>query len=180
MTKLHFDNYVIRELDYSDAENFCNFILKNFNRISSSAPNTVKAIKDVESTKLFIRERIDKAERKELFTLIVFDKDKNVPIANIVIMNIDWSIPKGEFGFFIDKEYEGKGVMTNAISILTNHAFNELGFHKLFMRISNSNISSKRVAEKNKFEKEGTLKNDYRNYEGNLVEVNYYGLCKPN
>jgi ribosomal-protein-serine acetyltransferase len=178
MTPLYFDNFIIREPEFADAENFCNFIQKNFNRIANSAPNTAKAIKDVESTRSFIKERIEKAKNRELFTFTIFEKNNNLPIGNIVIMNIDWSIPKGELGFFIDGDYEGKGITTNAISVLIKYAFSELGFQKLFMRISSNNISSKRVAEKNKFEMEGVLKKDFRNFEGNLVDVIYYGLCK--
>jgi ribosomal-protein-serine acetyltransferase len=177
---ISFENFIIRELDENDAEAFCMFILKNFSRIASSAPITVKAVTDVESARLFIRERKAKAERKELYSFTVFDKNINVPVANIVIMNIDWTIPKGEFGFYIDKDYEGKGIITKAVSVLTTYAFNEMHFQKLFMRISESNISSRRVAEKNNFEKEGILKKDFRNYNGDLVDVIYYGLCKSN
>jgi ribosomal-protein-serine acetyltransferase len=178
MTAIHFDHFILREPTLDDAAGYCDLVLKNINRIASSAPHTAKAIHDVESTKNFLEERIEKAAKKELLTYITIDTHTNLPVVSTVIMNIDWTIPKGELGFFIESDYAGKGLMSKVVAELCKHAFSDLSFNKLFMRINDANIPSKRVAEKNNFKVEGILKNDFRNFEGRLVDVIYYGLCK--
>jgi RimJ/RimL family protein N-acetyltransferase len=177
---LYFDHYSIDSITAEDAENFCTFVLNNREAVESSAPITAKAVKDIDSAIKFVDERITKAEKKELVTMLVKDTATGKVIASIVLMNIDLTVPKGEFGYYIDKHYEGKGITTKAISLLCDYFFTEQGFNKLFMRISDLNKASKRVAEKNGFAIEGILKSDYRNFKDELVDLTYYGKVRVN
>jgi RimJ/RimL family protein N-acetyltransferase len=172
--KIEFENFIIRELEQGDAEPFYQFIERNRNRIAPSAPVSVKTVVDPESAKTFIRQRNELARNREKFTYILFTKSDNKPIANLVITNIDWTIPKGEIGYYIDGEYERKGITTRFVNHVCDFAFETLGFNKLFMRIGEENNGSKRVAEKNNFQMEGILHKDYRNGNDELVDVIYY------
>ncbi|MCL5028997.1 MAG: GNAT family N-acetyltransferase [Bacteroidetes bacterium] len=48
--------------------------------------------------------------------------------------------------------------------------------NKVFLRIAEDNISSRRVAEKNGFIVEGILRQDFNISEGERIDVIYYGL----
>ncbi len=176
---IEFDDFIARELEAADAEAFCAFILKNKNRISASAPVTVRAVTDVASCRAFILDRKEKIKRKEIFAFALFQKNSQKPIGNLVIMNIDWTIPKGEIGYFIDADFEGKGITTLLVKAVCDYAFNDLGFNKMIMRIGNGNKGSRRIAEKNLFQVEGILRKDYRNYENELVDVIYFSKLNP-
>jgi len=171
-----FDNFIARELELNDAEMFCELILKNKNRIASSFPSIVKVVNDLASAREFILNRAELARRREAFSFILFDNHK--PIAGLTIKNIDWTIPKGELGYYIDEQYEGKGITTRFVEHICNYAFDQLQFNKIFMRIRDENTGSKKVAEKNNFKVEGHLLKDYRNFENELVDVIYYGKLK--
>ena len=173
-----FDDFLIRPLIESDAENFYGFIFNNKSRIASSAPNTVKSVTDAESARTFIRKRIELAELRELFSYTLFDNKTTLPVASMVIMNIDVTVPKGEIGYYVDGAYEGKGITTKFVGHICDYAFSRLGFNKLFMRIRETNTGSRRVAEKNNFQREGLLRRDFRTYEDELVDVIYYGKLK--
>ncbi len=59
-----------------------------------------------------------------------------------------------------------------------NIAFNEVGLNKVYCRVAPNNIASNRVAQKNGFELEGVLKQEFRIQDGSLIDLNYYGLLK--
>lgn len=175
---IEFDNFIIRHPEVNDAEKYLSYVLRNNKHIASSAPNTVKRVIDRDSSKLFIEDRMALAEKKECFTFLLFDQTTTLMIAQIIIFHIDWTIPKGELGYHIDSNWQGKGITSRFVEIVSEYAFNQLGFNKLFMRTQDVNIASKRIAEKNNFIQEGLLRKDFRNNKNELVDVIYFGKCK--
>jgi ribosomal-protein-serine acetyltransferase len=173
-----FDNFVIRPICIEDSSNYHLFVDQNKSRLTKYFPKTLNANKDISSTTAHIVDRLRMAEKKEFFTFIILDTLLNKIIGTVFIKELDWTIPKGELGFFIDKEYEGKGIISNAVSIISNHCFQKMGLNKVFMRIAEDNVSSRRVAEKNEFKVEGILRKDFKTSEGKLIDVVYYGLIQ--
>lgn len=51
-------------------------------------------------------------------------------------------------GFWLGKKFWGQGYMTEAVAPVTNYAFNDLGFQKLFFTNAVGNLASRRVKEK--------------------------------
>ncbi len=58
-------------------------------------------------------------------------------------------------GYWIDKHYAGRGYTTEAVNVLTAHAFENLGLHRIEINIRPENGSSIRVAEKAGYHFEG-------------------------
>lgn len=54
----------------------------------------------------------------------------------------------GEIGYYIGKEFGGKGVTTKATVTLTDYAFNNLGYESIFAVVVEGNDGSVRVLEK--------------------------------
>ena len=173
-----FDNFIIRPICNEDAENYHFLINQNKARLTKYFPKTLLANKDIEATTAHINDRIRLTEKKEFFTFVIFDNLLNKIVGTVFLKELDWNIPKGEIGFFIDQAYEGKGIITKSVSMVKNYCFNTLGLNKIFMRIAEDNSGSKRVAEKNDFKMEGILRKDFKTSEGKLINVVYYGLLK--
>ncbi|MDD2839706.1 MAG: GNAT family protein [Rickettsiales bacterium] len=57
----------------------------------------------------------------------------------------------GTFGYWLGEKYWGQGIVPEAIKILSDYAFNELGLLKLKIDFLEDNLNSRRVAEKNGF-----------------------------
>ena len=51
-------------------------------------------------------------------------------------------------GFWLGKKIWGHGYMTEAVAPVTNYAFNNLGFQKLYFTNAEGNLASRRVKEK--------------------------------
>ncbi|MFH1224111.1 MAG: GNAT family N-acetyltransferase [Pseudomonadota bacterium] len=86
-------------------------------------------------------------------------------IGNISAHNIDLEKDMCEFGYWIDGKYEGKGFMSEAISVLEN-ALRSNGFKRVELAIERPNVRSLKVAEKNGYKYETTV--NRRKYEKDL------------
>lgn len=65
----------------------------------------------------------------------------------------------GEYFIFIgDMEYWGKGIGTEVTKTITNYGFNTLGLHRIFLTVSELNISAVKAYEKAGYIKEGLLR----------------------
>ena len=51
-------------------------------------------------------------------------------------------------GFWLDPEYQGQGLMTEAADRVTDYAFRELGWPYLWLRNAQENHASRRIKEK--------------------------------
>jgi ribosomal-protein-serine acetyltransferase len=175
---MNFDNFSLRKIKPGDAPGFFSMIDKNRKELEDFFAGTVAKNKDPEQTRLFIEEVFGREEKRTYFPFLIIDDTKDEIIGYVDIKNIDWNIPKAELGYFIDKDYEGKGIITKAVSVVVNYCFDELKFNKLFLRTHKDNVGSKKVAEKNGFEVEGVIRRDYKTTSGVVVDLIYYGRIK--
>jgi ribosomal-protein-serine acetyltransferase len=168
----------IRLITKDDAVAFYELIEKNRERLTMYFPKTLKHIRDLDSTKLFINLKINEATKKDGYWFLVISKKENQLIGSLVIKDLDLTVPKCELAYFIDESFEGKGITSKATQWLVNHCFNELGMEKIILRINPANEASRRVALKNGFTREGYMKKEYRNGFGELTDVEHYGLVR--
>lgn len=101
-------------------------------------------------------------------------KIRNKVIGIVSIKNIEWRVPKCEIAYFIDKDYQGRGIISYAISWITNQCFNESKMKKIYALVGENNLGSQTVLVKNGFKQEGLLINDYRDGNGNLINSIYF------
>lgn len=173
-----FDHYQVRFLTAIDLEDYFALIDNNRKRLENFFAGTVAMTKTLEDTKAHLVDALDKLAAKQYFPFVVIDDRNHAMIASIQLKNLDWTIPKGEIGYYIDSAYESKGIITKATGLIIDYCFNELGINKLFIRTHESNTGSRMVAEKNGFRLEGTLRRDYKTTGGTLVDSLYYGRLK--
>ncbi|MGC4064140.1 MAG: GNAT family N-acetyltransferase [Polyangiaceae bacterium] len=63
-------------------------------------------------------------------------------------------------GYHVDKEYEGRGYMSEAVTAVIRYAFDELRLHRIMANYMPRNIRSARLLERLGFVREG-LARDY-------------------
>jgi RimJ/RimL family protein N-acetyltransferase len=99
---------------------------------------------------------------KDGMILGIFSNKTAKHIGNITLHQIDWRNRNAEIGIIIgDKRSRGKGYATEAIALVTDHAFNKLNLHKLYTGMISGNEASKRAFEKVGFHVEGILKEHF-------------------
>ena len=72
-------------------------------------------------------------------------------------MRINPYASSGDIGYWIDGEYEGRGITSRSARALVHSVFTELGLSKVELRTSIANQRSRAVAERLGFVYEGVL-----------------------
>lgn len=111
------------------------------------------------------KERIDRAiasaaDDTGYYFVILMDEN----IIGIVMLSevVRWNLQSCWIGYFLDKEQNGKGYMTEAVRQVVSIAFDELEFHRLEAGVMPHNIGSIKVLLKAGFHKEGIAKQNVK------------------
>ena len=84
---------------------------------------------------------------------------------------------KAEVGLWLLPEFWGKGIMTEAMPMICNYGFNQLGLHRIEGFVESSNENCKKALAKLNFEYEGTMK-DCEVKNGAFISVDIYACFK--
>ncbi|MXO07318.1 GNAT family N-acetyltransferase [Flavobacterium sp. HBTb2-11-1] len=159
-------------------EEFYRLIDKNRNHIAKTFPVTLSNSDTLEKAQNFLSLSCDKEKNKVGFHFYARDIQTNNLIGYLCIKTIDYHVSKCEFGYFIDEDYQGKGITSKMVSKALDFCFNELILNKVFICTSEINIASQKVALKHNFKQEGILREEFRNGDGTLQNSVYFGLLK--
>ncbi|PHR25112.1 MAG: GNAT family N-acetyltransferase [Fluviicola sp.] len=80
---------------------------------------------------------------------------------------------KAELGFWLLPENWGKGYMSEAMPLIFDHAFNEIGLHRIEGFVESKNTNCKKALAKLDFTLEGTMR-DCEIKDGNYVSIDIY------
>jgi ribosomal-protein-serine acetyltransferase len=169
---------ILKKYKLGDGKIFYAVIERNRDRMLDSFPIMLSNTNDELSTEYYIRKKIEEWEEQSAFNFGIWFKDDEKFIGHISIKNIDWIIPRGEIAYVISEEYEGRGLMTEALTAIIKFSFENLSLNRLFLRVLTSNIRSYELAERCGFSREGTLRKDHKTYDGGLVDLYYYGITR--
>ncbi|TFH14025.1 N-acetyltransferase [Candidatus Bathyarchaeota archaeon] len=82
---------------------------------------------------------------------------------------------RAEIGYILGRDHWGKGIMSEAVEAALRYGFNELGLNRVQALIDPRNQASKRVAEKQGFQYEGTFR-DYEREYGEFIDLEMHSL----
>lgn len=122
----------------------------------------------LEETTDYVKEMIRRDESGSHIYANVIDKSNNKLVGTVMIFNFDKIAKHAEIGYVFHKSVWGKGFCTETVKLLSDFAFNELELHRIHARVTDANIGSSRVLEKNGFQLEGRLRDHY------FIEGQYY------
>lgn len=176
---MNFDRYALRPIHQEDAEAFLRLVSGNEHRIRDYLPVTAATVTDLAASEKYISEKMALANEREYYCLVIEETGTGELVGVYFIKNLDWDVPKGELGYFVDQHHEGKGIMSQAMTLTIRFCWEVLELNKIFLRTGTHNTGSRRLAEKNGFLQEGTLRKDFRIADGTLVDLAYYGLVNP-
>ena len=129
----------------------------------------------VNDTLNFIKLSVNKHNSGESFNCAVFYKSK---IAGVMgLTEISKFENSTEIGYWLGKEFTGKGIMTKACKRLCDYCFDDLKLNRIKIRCEKGNKASRGVPERLGFFKQGILKRDgFRN--GKYVDHVQYVMYK--
>jgi ribosomal-protein-alanine N-acetyltransferase len=86
---------------------------------------------------------------------------------------------RGEIGYLLHTDFQGKGMMTEALKAAIDYGFNQLKLHSIEAHVSPKNQPSQNILERNGFVKEGYLKEDFF-AKGEFHDTILYSLLNKN
>jgi len=171
------NNLTLRALSSADAKPLFDLIDRNRAHLADYFPQTSANITTQEACAVYLSKKMAEAAERDCFCFVLED-DSGKLQGYITIKNIDWTIPKCELAYFIDKDRQGQGIMSKALSAAVAHCFNELHMNKIYLITSTDNHPSRKIAEKTGFEVEGILRSNFKIASGALVDMVYYGILR--
>jgi diamine N-acetyltransferase len=91
--------------------------------------------------------------------LMIVDKITETALGTVDLFDLDMHHSRIALGLYIESSNQGKGYATQTLHLIENYVFNFLQINQLYCQISTSNIASKLMFEKEKYETNGILKN---------------------
>ena len=153
-SKIQFGKYYMRVLTPEDAKELTEYYIRNKEHLASFEPTREKEFYTVESQKSILNDNYTQFLNGTAIDFAIFKEEKI--IGKLRISSILYGIVKsGILGYSIDKLEQGKGIMTSAVKLVTEYAFNELGMHRIEASVLVDNEKSKRVLNKCGFKELG-------------------------
>ena len=170
------DHIGISLVQPKDALQLNKLLVSNTERFIKFLPKTLAENRTMESTQNYIINKIEDAEKKQKFVFMINDKHSRDIIGMVILKNLDWKIKNGEFAYCIGKSFKGKGLMTQAIIAISNHAFASMKLQTLQILSHKTNLPSVNVALRSGFKWKETLENEFLNIDGTPLDMELFEL----
>ena len=144
----------LRALEPTDLE----FLFQTENNESFwEVSNTQKPFSKYLLTQYLENAQQDIYEAKQL-RLMIEEKDSSISVGMIDIFDFEPKHRRAGIGILISTEFERKGYANEALELLLNYVFTHLDLHQLYANITDDNLKSISLFEKQGFKKIGVKK----------------------
>jgi ribosomal-protein-serine acetyltransferase len=168
------DNLLLRSYHVEDANDL-------FRAVNSSREHLrpwllwVDATTKLEHSVQFIQMSLQQQHHQEALALGIF-YNRNI-IGGIGLHQWDHALEKAQLGYWISKEFEGKGIVTACLERFIDFVFDKVGLNKLEIHFVPGNKRSATIASKLGFKTEGIIRDSYI-MNGAFTDLVVTGLLK--
>lgn len=110
----------------------------------------------------FLRESILFNRGGQRFTTFIFYKEELV--GSISYVRINKEHQRGEIGYWLRKDFQGKGIITQSCAVLVKYGFTKLNLRRIEIRILDGNTRSMQIPIRLGFQHEGTMRDNAKLY----------------
>jgi ribosomal-protein-alanine N-acetyltransferase len=142
------------------------------------AENVVMSIQSEQDAEVLVRELAAAWEARDYFFMGAFVKGTGEFVAQVYIGPVHWDVPEFEIGFFVDVDHEGQGYVTEAVRAAMGFIFEHLQAHRVRLECDDTNVRSRRVAERCGMVLEGHIRENKRNADGTLSGTLHFRLLR--
>lgn len=109
----------------------------------------------IKDQKEWIKKNLLKVKEHRAYIFgINFEKNNEI-IGVISLEKFNWKNKNAQIGYWLSKEYWGKGIIPEAVKTILTFAFKKLKLHRVYGAVFAENLKSQKVLEKCGFIKEG-------------------------
>ncbi|MCY7422322.1 MAG: GNAT family N-acetyltransferase [Chitinophagaceae bacterium] len=166
---LQTERLTLRKINIEDAEGI--FALRSDDRVNQFIDRP-KA-HSVEDARNFINQIRNRGSNNELLYWAITQKKNGDLIGTIVFWNISPEEERAEVGFELLPDYQGQGLMKEALLRVIDYGFNQLGLHMIEALPEEHNEKSLALLEKTHFVKDDRYNHAFQNPESNFKTVRF-------
>jgi ribosomal-protein-serine acetyltransferase len=155
-------------------ETVFNLIEANVDHLSLHLP-WVKYMTSIDHFMNFIKVSKLKMDSGDEISCVIFYQDKIV--GRIGLYQIDYNNNCASIGYWLGKEFQGHGIISQSAIALMKHAFDKLKLNRIELRCSTTNLKSQNIAERIGFVKEGILRQAEK-HDDHFVDLLVYSYLK--
>ena len=171
---LYTERLILRRILHSDVDDL--FLLRADKEIMRYIPRPLATSnEDIIKLIQIIDEGTDNNER---INWAITLKNENKLIGTIGYVRMNKEDYRAEVGYLLHAEYQGKGIMQEALASVIDFGFYDMKLHSIEAVIDPDNIASAKLLERNNFVKEAHFKENFF-YEGKFLDSIHYGLLTP-
>ncbi len=137
-----------------------------------------KPCESEEEAAAFIRMITDNLENNIGISWAITTHDNDEMIGSIAIWRIMKEHYRGELGYVLLPEYQGKGIMNEALKAVIAYGFGVMKLHSLEANTNPDNSASQKLLERHGFVREAYFKENYY-YDGKFLDSAIYSLITP-
>jgi ribosomal-protein-serine acetyltransferase len=134
-----------------------------------------EVVKTIDDSINNIEGNIEDWEMKTDYHLGIFYGTEMVGM--ISLHGINYMVHKAAIGYWLDRDYEGKGIITDSVKVLIDYAFDELGLNRIEIGAAVTNQRSRAIPEKLGFTQEGILRENML-LNGTYIDMALYAMLK--
>lgn len=169
----------LRPYAVSDSTWYAAMSLRNRDHLARYEPdNPAMSIDCVEDAEFVITGFVGAWQARDAFFMGAFERETGAYVAQIYVGVVDWKVPEFEVGYFVDREHEGRGYVTEAVRAVLGWLFTYLKAHRVRLECDDTNVRSLRVAERCGMVLEGHIRENHRHADGSLTGTLLYGLLR--
>lgn len=113
---------------------------------------------NLEQAKKIIQNQINAFEKCREYNWTIADRNTDEVLGRIILSDLQNNNTAANIGYFLDRKYWNKGIMTECVRAVVKFGFESLELERIFTSVEPNNIASIKVLEKNGFTKEGHLR----------------------
>lgn len=135
----------------------------------------VDLTKAEDDTRAFIRRSLDQFAANAGFVAGIWEQERFA--GTIGLHKIDWMNRHGEIGYWLGREFQGRGIATRACLAVTRHALAEMQLNRLEIRCDVTNHRSKAIPRRLGYTYEGIQRQGGESH-GNYVDLEVYSILR--
>jgi RimJ/RimL family protein N-acetyltransferase len=178
-TNFESERLIIRSYQPGDGEMYFAVAERNRQHLARyESGNVILTIQNAEEGEILVRQLQADWLARQHFFLGAFEKVSGEFAAQIYVGPVSWELPEFSVGYFADCQHEGQGYVSEALRIILDLLFKELGAHRVRLGCSDTNLRSASVAERCGFRREGHIRENHTTPEGSYEGSYLYGLLR--
>jgi len=134
--------------------------------------------KTVDEAKAWIAMVLKNDEQNEGINWGIALKGESRIIGTICLFHFAQEHERGELGYMLHFDYQGKGLMREAVTAVLDYGFRMLKLHSIEANVNPENIASIKTLEHHNFVREAYFRENYV-FNGRYLDTAVYSLLSP-